>query len=281
MRFDTVLVVDWSAAAKARRPSPDSIWIGAARDDTVEARHFATRPDAEGWLSQQITRAGDLGERLLIGFDFAFGFPAGAARALTGRDDPCAIWSWLAARILESRDGANNRFAVAVEANRRFGRKVFWGADLDPDITLRRETGAAAALGLAAHRAVEGQAKGAKSVWQLTGAGAVGSQSLVGLPMIHRLSQLPSVAVWPFDTPDRIVMAEVYPSLLRARVEEEVARGWMRDAAQVRLLSLALWRLGRTGRLANLLAAPTHPAARQEGWILGVGHEDDLQGALA
>ncbi len=280
--YDTVIVVDWSAAAKARQPSPDSIWIGTTSRDGTKAQHFPTRPLAERWLKQRIGQAQDRQQGLLIGFDFAFGLPSGGARSITGTADVRAVWAWLADRIEDRENGENNRFDVAAEANRRLGGRAFWGAERDSDLTLKRQDGVLEALGLTANREVEGKgrATGAKSVWQLTGAGAVGSQSLVGLPMIHRLSQSPSVTVWPFETPGRIALAEVYPSLLKAQVDEEVKQGWMRDAAQVRLLSLALWQLGQRGQLWKLLALPQHPAASEEGWILGVDHRDLLKAAL-
>ncbi|MEO0660788.1 MAG: hypothetical protein AAFZ87_04555, partial [Planctomycetota bacterium] len=60
------------------------------------------------------------GRRVLAGFDFPFGYPAGVAQAITGSDDPFALWQWLEARIEDQEDGSNNRFEVAEEMNRAF-----------------------------------------------------------------------------------------------------------------------------------------------------------------
>jgi molybdopterin-guanine dinucleotide biosynthesis protein B len=111
--------------------------------------------------------------------------------------------------------------------------------------------------------------------------GSVGSQSLLGLPMIHRLSQLPDVAVWPFAPPDApVVLAEVYPSLIAGPVAILAnAEGLTADQAQVRLLSRALYRLGQADRLATLFEAP--PEAAEEGWILGAHHAPLLAEALS
>ena len=105
-------------------------------------------------------------------------------------------------------------------------------------------------------------------------------RSLMGLPLIHRLSQRPQTAVWPFDPPHaRTVIAEVYPSLLAAKVAKDPAK--IKDVAQVRLLALAIWRLSQAGRLAPLLDLPNPDVAREEGWIVGAGHHNDLARILS
>jgi hypothetical protein len=284
--FDRVLIVDWSATNGPTRPGPNTIWIGSADDTGVSARHMPTRTSAEAHLAGQIAESRGSGLRLLMGVDFAFGYPRGFARHLTGRACARSLWRHLAERIVESPDHHTNRFAVAREINRSFGgRGPFWVVNeglSHPDLPFgKKDRDDPARHGIASHRAVEGhpQARGAKSVWQLTGPGSVGSQSLTGLPMIHRLSLLPGVTVWPFDTDlSDVVLAEIYPALLAPAVAAEVASGWIADAAQVRLLALALWRLARNDGLAGMLNQPD--AEPEEGWILGVGHRDLLAGAV-
>lgn len=283
--FDRVLVVDWSASGvPARRPGANTIWIGDAAGGTVAARHFPTRHAAEGWLAAQIAAERDAGRRLLVGCDFAFGYPAGFAARLTGQADARAVWRWLAQHVTDAPDNANNRFAVAAAVNAALGAPgPFWGApaaEAGPSLAMTK-TPFPHASGLAEMRAADRSVAGAKSVWQLAGAGSVGSQSLTGLPMIHRLSQMPCVSVWPFDAPGTpVVLAEVYPSILREAVRADVAAGWVPDAAQVRLLALALWRLARGGGLAALLSAPQDAATAEEGAVLGAGHGAALRAAL-
>lgn len=286
--FDRVLVVDWSASATpATGPGPNTIWVGDASGDAVTARHFATRHAAEGWLAAEIATARDAGQRLLVGFDFAFGYPAGFAARLTGQASARAVWRWLADHITDDAQNANNRFAVAAAINARMGDcGPFWGVPADAaSAALAMKKPPFPCAGLAEMRAPDTAIKGAKSVWQLAGAGSVGSQSLTGLPAVHRLSQNDGVAVWPFDAPDRVaaapvVLAEIYPSLLRDAVRAQVAQGWIPDAAQVRLLALSLWRLSRTGAMAALLAPPDHPALAEEGAVLGATHAALLAAAL-
>ena len=270
----SVAIVDWSAAStrSPARPSADAIWVGI-RDATGErVEYLRSRAQAEALL-RDLTRTGNW----LIGFDFPFGYPAGFAQRLTGRAEASAVWDWLEARIEDAPDNRNNRFQVAAAVNRQFGGGPFWGrpASLDlPDLPARKLVDYAA-LGLPERRAVERLVPSAQAVWKLYTTGSVGSQALMGLPVIARLARLPGVAVWPFQPPARVTLAEVYPSLLAPEV---AAEGGIKDAVQVRLLARALWHLAARDRLAPLLDVPE--IAREEGWILGAGHQNALREGL-
>ncbi len=294
MSFDSVVILDWSAASAPTpaRDSADAIWIGEARGGAAESTYLRTRAAAEDWLGARIARARADGERLLIGADFAFGFPAGFAAGLTGRAEALAVWEWLAGALSDGPDNRNDRFAVAARMNRAFpGLGPFWfnpGSEI-PD--LPRKGRARHGYGpLDDMRRADRQARGAQSVFRLGGAGAVGSQVLTGLPVLWRLRAQGGVAVWPFEPLDEVpvVLAEVFPSLLAAEVAALIPEGsrrndWpVKDAVQVRLLALALQRLADAGALGPLLA-PDAPDAilREEGWILGVGGEEALRGAAA
>lgn len=276
MRFDRVIVVDWSAAnlpTSATRRS-NAAWIGCHDAEGGIEWHHRTRMGAEAQIVTLITTARADGLRLLVGFDFAMGYPAGFAARLTGQGEARAVWAWLAREIRDDQDNRNNRFAVAARMNAAFpeGPGPFWGHPSGqswPGLPYRRAGIDFAALGLAEARAAEVAVPRAKSPWMLFNPGAVGSQSLLGLPMIDRLSRLADVAVWPFDAPDAsVVVAEVYPSLLAGEVAILANRdGLTADQAQVRLLARALFRLGQRDRLAPMFDAP--PAAAEEGWILG------------
>lgn len=282
--FDTIVVVDWSAASapSPARPSADAIWIGVAgADERVE--YFRTRAAAEAALVALMAAERAAGRRVLVGFDFALGYPAGFAARLTGQARARAVWAWMAGRIVDDAQNRNNRFAVAEGINRAFGGAgPFWGRPAGLDLPALPATKAVdyAALGLAERRAVERVVPRAQPVWKLYTTGSVGSQVLMGLPMVHRLAQGAGVAVWPFDhhvAGAGVVLAEIYPSLLAPHV---AAEGGIRDAAQVRLLSRALWRLGQAGQLATLLTVPGD-VPPEEGWILGAGHEVALRAVAA
>ncbi len=285
--FDRVIVVDWSAANLPTSASnrANAVWIGCHDAEGAAEWHHRTRAGAEAQLVTLIDTARAAGMRLLIGFDFAMGYPAGFAARLTGEARAEAVWCWLA-RAITDEGNRNNRFEVATRINAAFpaGPGPFWSHPSGqswPGLPFRRTGIDYAVLGLAETRLAEAAVPRAKSPWMLFNPGSVGSQSLLGLPMIHRLSHLPGVAVWPFAAPEApVVLAEVYPSLIAGPVAILAnAEGLTADQAQVRLLSRALYRLARQDRLAPLFAAP--PEATEEGWILGAGHAALLAEALA
>lgn len=289
MSFARVIVVDWSAAAapSPARPSADAVWIGEASAAGVRADYRRTRAAALADLAGRIEAALAAGERLLVGADFPFGYPAGFAAALTGRAGPLALWPWLAERIEDGPDNANNRFEVAAAINARFpGLGPFWGRPAGRDLPALPARGRDRSFRWQPERrACEQAAPGAQPVWKLYTTGAVGGQALLGIPALERLRRaFPGrIAVWPFQPPEApVVLAEVYPSLLRGPVAAAVTAGEIRDRAQVRLLAGALVRLARTGGLAALLS-PAAPPARpaEEGWILGAGQAGALAAAAA
>ncbi|MFN3281229.1 MAG: molybdopterin molybdenumtransferase MoeA, partial [Tabrizicola sp.] len=264
MTFERIAVLDWSAARGPKR-GRDSIWLAVRDAAGATVENLPTRSAAERALDALCARPG----RLLLGADFAFGFPAGFAAALTGQAQALAVWDWLAARVIEGADHTSNHRAVAAEANARFpGGGPFWGngAAEVPGLPRRRP---ALPPGLVAFRTTERVARAAgvapKSVWQLAGAGAVGAQTLTGLPVLARLRATHGAAVWPFEpiATARVVMAEVYPALLPPDRRD----GEVTDAAQVRVLADWLWARMQDGGLAALMAGPEEP---EEGWILGV-----------
>ncbi len=288
--FDRVAILDWSSAGTPTRGA-DSIWLGVASEAGVSATNVPTRAAAAVALDDLVRDSLACGARLLLGADFLLGYPAGFGRALTGSDDPFAVWAWLAARITDDARNRHNLRAVAAEANAAFaGPGPFWGNGARADVPgLGRTKPPTLPPGLVAHRMTEIAARTAgarpKTAWQLAGAGSVGAQGLVGLPVLHRLRCVHAgrIAVWPFeDVAAPVVLAEVYPSLIADAVAVACARepGLVRDAAQVRLLADALLRLSRASGLGTLFDVPD-AAARVEGWILGVTAETTLRAAAA
>lgn len=276
-RFDTVLMLDWSGG-NDRGPGPvrDAIWAGLVRGRAEAAPvYLRNRQVAEDWLTHTIAAERARGRRVLAGFDFPFGYPAGFAAALTGRADALALWDWFEARVRDAPK-ANNRFDLAGAINARLpGTGPFWGNALTRDIAhLPRRGRVRGGHGLPEFRAAETRAPGTFSCWQLAGAGAVGSQVIMGLPVLARLRRRFHAAAWPFepwqDAP--LVLAEIWPGLIRPAVR--AAADPIPDRAQVRLLARAFARLA-PGRLAAMLRVD----APEEGWILGLGHESDLADA--
>ena len=217
------------------------------------------------------------------------GYPKGFAKRLAGQDDVRCIWRWLAERIVDDTGNATNRLAVGGQINVLFHplSGPFWGRPKTHDIPHLPFTKAVdyQAINLSERRSIERLLPSASPVWQLMGAGSVGSQSLTGLPMIHRLAQRSDCKVWPFDDIDAgLVIAEVYPSIIGASVAAAIAaqtdpRSEVPDQWQVKLLAQAFFALSQADQIGSLFEVP--PIAKEEGWILGAGHAAALAAALA
>lgn len=291
--FSAYVMVDWSASA-APKTGKDSIWIGVFKRDVrfrlaFEAHNPATRAEATALLRTIFAELKRKGERTLVGFDFSLGFPAGTAKAMQLKQaDWSGLWAFLAKDIVDKPTNVNNRFAVANKMNRLMTNEArpFWGAPAKDVQTWLATTKPTAKDGdMPALRHADAAAK-AKSIWQLTGQGAVGGQSLVGIPVVKALAdELGDKAkVWPFQTGWRaltpadvdgleVVFAEVYPAVVNAKPEA----GKIVDKAQVRALTEHFAKLDEQGKLGAMFgpttAASLETAAAvesEEGWILGV-----------
>lgn len=288
--FDRYIAVDWSASSSPKTGA-NSIWIcNLAQEGDPVTTNPPTRGRAEEQLRALLCDAIDHGERVLIGFDFPYGYPRGFASAL-GLEGPAwsAIWRYLAAHVQDARlKNQNNRFEVASAINARLVHQTFWGrpaAQRQNSLSMRRDQVQygidAEAADLGEWREVEvmlhRRGSHTQSVWKLWGAGSVGSQALMGIPVLYRLrydSRLEAISrVWPFevDIPElpeghgAVVHAEIWPSLDGSPYDA----GLIRDQAQVIRLARS-WRHGdRSGTLAAMFIAQSS-AATEEGWILGV-----------
>lgn len=294
--FDAYVIVDWSAAAQPKQGA-DSIWIGIGErhpwgTPSVRLINPPTRHAAAAFLADLLSDYVARDRIVFAGFDFAFGFPAGFAGRLRPGADWRAVWKELAARISDGPDNANNRFDVAADFNRRVsgGPFPFWscprGATM-ADLAAKKPRSYGRAS-LAEFRLTDKVVRGPKSVWQLMGAGSVGSQTLVGIAHLERLRRHPWLAgrvrVWPFETglgclsrPGegewRVLFAEIYPPMIDCTVRP----GEVLDAVQVRELAERFAFLDAAGRFATWFAGPRRLSEEdrqriegEEGWILGI-----------
>ena len=297
--FDRILIVDWSGAGQPVT-GKNSLWACLARRegdrpviDWIE--NFPTRHAFMSRLDAEVGSALAADERLLCGFDFAFGYPAGTAERLTGRPDWRSLWRLIASEIEDGDDNRNNRFDLASLWNAAHfpGEPRFWGRPHQhtyPDLSDKKP--AAPQSAPFAFRRSEQFAKGAKSVWQLTYNGSVGSQTLLGIARLSRFldesGHGEKVAVWPFETgfasafEKPVIFAEIYPSLFTVAAGDDV-----KDQAQVRTVAEAFARYDAEGSLAQLLERPPMLAEdevatsiTEEGWVLGIGHRDLTSAAL-
>lgn len=296
--FDAYIIVDWSAASKPVQGA-NSVWIGAlARDARLkfnfQAANPSTRLKAREMIAGLAERFVSRGDKVLIGFDFSLGYPAGTAKAAgLPSDRPAwqAMHEYLASKVKEAGDNSNRRFALAAGLNYAMtkGPVPFWGAPArDRITTLTATKGDFSTSPVAEYRIAEewvrkNYREKPKSCWQLYGAGSVGSQSLLGIPTVHALRQsLPSSRIWPFETGfepmtadaldgTNIVFAEVYPSI----VQSKPGPGQVADEAQVEALARHYYSLDEAGRLGALFGPPAGLSDEdiprilaEEGWIL-------------
>lgn len=285
--FHRVVIVDWSASSTPVTGA-DSIWICTldVATGSFDVANVPTRAAA----FDAIVGAVDIPGRVLLGVDVALGYPLGFATRLGLTGTPWdAIWEHISLHLHDDHRNRNNRWIVAADLNRRLGTNHFWGAPTaatGEHLTSTRP--AWTSRHLPAYRATERRLleRGRRpfSVWQLLGAGSVGSQSLTCIPVLQRLRELPRlgdrVRVWPFETGlvlpgptdgtndaighNDIVVAEVWPSAIDVdHVEHPV-----KDARQV--IALAHWFATHEAR--EMVPDATHAdraAALEEGWVLG------------
>ena len=211
-----------------------------------------------------------------------------------------ATWRHLVAELVDEPNNRNNRFAVAAAVNARISDGVgpFWGA---PPARVTESLAATKAPGfphvhrtgtLPEHRLAEVAVRERTGrrpfpIWQLLGAGSVGSQALTGIPVVAGWRHDPALAerslVWPFETglalpdvhattgaTDLIVHAEIWPS----SIDVDLTVHEVRDAAQVICLARHLAALDERGVLAAEFAPPLGPddaraVVSEEGWIVG------------
>jgi precorrin-8X/cobalt-precorrin-8 methylmutase len=291
--FDRYVAVDWSAN-NSPKLGADSIWacIATRAATDVSTRNHPTRRAAESWLLAQLLAVVEAGERILVGMDFPYGYPSGFAAALGLSGAPWgATWSYLTERVVDDEKNSSNRFEVASEINAQLGPYApFWGRPAHlalANLATRKEVsyrGPEGLGGLAEWRDVErvirGRGARPQPVWKLCYTGSVGSQTLVGIPVVNRLRHHDTLRgvsyVWPFEVlvPELpaasavVVHAEIWPSIVPFSDEAGVCA----DERQVRAV-VRKWReLDQADQLAEWLAAPADNEATrgEEGWVLGV-----------
>src|SRR5215207_816453 len=104
--FDAYLAVDWSARRSPApvKPTANAVWVGErvlAGDRALLSScesYFPTRHECLNHLRKRLLEHKGAGRRVFLGFDFAYGYPAGFAEAcgLQG-PEPCwrLVWNEL------------------------------------------------------------------------------------------------------------------------------------------------------------------------------------------
>jgi hypothetical protein len=177
--------IDWSGRSDDKGRTT---WMAVIEDGVFRRlENGRSRPELRDELISMRGRSG----RLVVGIDFAFGFPQWYAEANGWR---CGRDIWRAAQ-------RNGESWLAAEA------APFWGRSTKrpqlPGAPLRRT-----------ELAVDGSPR---SVFQIGGAGAVGTGSIRGMAVLHELAEA-GFAVWPFEAAGDATIIEIYPRLFAEKV---------------------------------------------------------------
>ena len=300
VNFTHILAIDWSARNKPSpaKPTKDAIWLAEAPViGPIYTCYFRTRHACTTYLEQRLLALRH--ERVLVGWDFAFGYPKGFAEALELKDRPAwrAVWDYLTTLIRDHPDNSNNRFEVGAQLNERSGAPAgpFWGVAVgqgSDHLSPKRNFGYPVVTDqavLAERRLVDTLHPRMQPAWKLAYTGSVGSQSLLGIPILRRLRDHPELvevsSIWPFEVGGGaagargIVHAEIYPSLVSRPGLDPIP-----DREQVNTYVAWLRARQRMGELQGLLEQPWgndaevhRQVTEQEGWVLGVKPLDALK----
>jgi hypothetical protein len=306
--FDAYVFVDWSAAngVQAQEPVAHAVWSAELIPELnyQQETYHRTRQDGVTHVTDVLLDHVKEKRRVLVGFDFPYGYPAGFANALglpAGPQSWWEVWAELAARVEDTVGNVNNRFVAAGELNTIAGNGQpgpFWGCPVGTEVEYLQAHSpgfpfaAAGGTLLQRLRLVETRLPRIQEAWGLFGPGRVGSQGLVGIPYIYGLRRYPELVwlgrVWPFETqftpmpsPAQgpfILHAEIWPGVVEQIVQQLLAATpeLIRDRAQVRVMCKWAAELDEQDKLGGYFAQPNGLTAQQvqtcveqEGWILG------------
>ena len=290
-----VVAVDWSgdrSAAGQRRKIWAGVWMkirgGPVDGGRVTLEGGRTRAELAEWL---IGLAREM-PRMVVGLDFCFSFPAWFVRDELGCADGPAFWELVTG-------GMGEQWLARGNPDRRFWGKHPKPAEFTGDGLHRMLRATDIDCKLAARipeaeRAERVRGIGPKSVFQIGGAGSVGTASLRGMPMLKRLRDA-GFAVWPFDGAGLPMVVEMYTRLntgpvrkSNAAARAEYLRAKRREDAAYAALSRDVMARARasedafdalvscmemTARRREFagLAMPMDPEYKVEGWTWAPG----------
>lgn len=306
--FDAYVFIDWSAASgvQPQQPIADAVWVGELipRLNYQQETYHRTRNGGVAHVTSALVDQVKEKRRVLVGFDFPYGYPAGFSRAVglpSGLQSWWSVWAELADRVHDTANNLSNRFVAAGELNIIAGNGKpgpFWGCPVGTSILNlnSRSPGfpfhATNDVLLKRLRIVEERLPGTQESWKLFGAGSVGSQALVGIPCVYKLRRdlelVQLSKVWPFETqftaapsPTQgpfVLHAEIWPGVVEQSVRARVSADptLIRDQAQVRAMCEWAAECDDQGKLSQFFDLPNglnqpqlQMCVEEEGWVLG------------
>lgn len=240
--FDAYLMVDWSSASgkSATEPQGDALWLAEAAwsGSTLEwcqETYFRGRRECIDRMAARLADHVKNAKRVLVGFDFPYGYPCSFAASLGLDASPPwrALWDEVAVPSLPGGatwkappnnyalgTNRNNRFEVAAHLNRRVAHRCgttagpLYGCpeqnEAPPWFTRPAPVFPFASGSLKMYRHTEMRLRLKKlqplQCWWVLGGRAptVGGQILTGIPAVRELrhdSRLDVCSmIWPFET---------------------------------------------------------------------------------
>jgi hypothetical protein len=239
VEFDACIAIDWSGAAG----NYDGIAVAICRPGHAAPRVVAargrrwSRAEIADWLKERLSD----GQRLLIGFDFAFAFPFENCGYLGGRargvNHIFGLWSLIEARSAGEADFGCRRFVDDPDL-----AHLFWKTGPRPAAWVERKR-------LTELECAETTKTRPDTLYKLLHSKQVGKASITGMRVLNylRVCSSDSVAIWPFETPRTSAIVEIYPTMFR-----KVANGSIAKLRSVVELNCALASLNsRPMRVAN------------------------------
>ncbi len=212
-----IIAIDWSGAeAKAVQRRGIQAAVCEVVSSAVELTGGRLRYEVEAYLLRLA------GSPVVVGLDFSFSYPAWFLRELGCGSAP-ELWE-----------------RVAAEGERwlREPHTHFWGRRKGSGLPDGHR-----APGWLGYRACERAVLQGKRVptssFQIGGAGAVGTGTLRGMPMLSRL-RAAGWSVWPFDAPRLPMLVEIYPRVLTGPVVKSSAAARVAYLRQSSFDTLAL-----------------------------------------
>ncbi len=197
------IAVDWSGAVTG---AASRIWMARACDGVLTS---LVAPGSRDAVREALRARRRDAEPCLVGLDFAFSMPAWFI-ASHGWGDVGALWA-------AARDDGEAWLAACVAP--------FWGR---PGTRRPHD----AARGLRETERAWSASQKPKSVFQIGGAGSVGTGSVRGMPMLLALRDA-GWAVWPFNAPSSHTLVEIYPRMFTGPVVKSNAGARAEQLARV------------------------------------------------
>jgi hypothetical protein len=183
-----VMAVDWSGKLKGEA---EFIWLAEVKDGVLRTLENG-RGRAE--IIRHIVDLADDDPEFVVGFDFAFSFPEWWCRA-QGWHSAREIWAAMTDTGEQLLDACDDPFWGRPEKRNPYAKdKLYRRTEIEDNQT-------------------------AKSVFQIGGAGAVGTGSIRGMPHLRLLAEH-GFSIWPFDSARLPLAIEIYPRALTGPVKK-------------------------------------------------------------